>query len=232
MLPAPIPAAEDFQLPDVTRLAQMPSLPEWVALRIGSLKEISQRDQATGKWPMMTTLPANLILKAAERERITKHVQYLQALCAETPESSNARAREMLVTLTELMLVLPSATQNEVSAEAKGAAFLDVLEDVPVWAVRSAIRRWQKGQCGNDERGRLYDSNWCPAPAALRRVALVEFDRIRNRIAQLERLLAAKERVEQGEDNRLVMREKFAELLALLRTPPVGSNGSGEAVGS
>jgi hypothetical protein len=139
----------------------------------------------------MPTLPGSLILRAGEREQVARHIQQLRALCADTPMSDIHIEREMLVVLTEMMLVLPSATQNELSVQARGAAFLDALEDVTVWAVRAAIRRWNKGSCGNDERGRPYDYQWCPAPAALRRVALSEQYRVAGRADQMERLLNA-----------------------------------------
>ena len=36
--------------------------------------------------------------------------------------------------MTKMMMVLPSPTQNEFSAEARGEAFLAALDDVPAWA--------------------------------------------------------------------------------------------------
>ena len=71
----------------------------------------------------------------------------------------------MLIELTKMMLMMPAPTQNEASAEARGEAFLAALEDMPVWAVRSAIRRWYRGDAGTDEPGEPFDYHWCPAPA-------------------------------------------------------------------
>jgi hypothetical protein len=208
----------------------MPSLPEWVVLRIASLKDAMQRDETTGNWRVMPALPASLILKAGEREQVVRHIQQLRALCAATPMSDINIEQEMLVVLAEMMLVLPQAMQNELSVQAKGAAFLDALEDVTVWAVRAAIRRWNKGACGTDERGRPYDSQWCPAPAALRRIALFELYHISGRADQLERLLNAQQLIDYDEKHCSAMRERFVGLGKILRTPPVGLDGSGEVV--
>ena len=130
----------------------------------------AQPDQ-TGKWRQVPTISTSLILSPAEREALEHHVSALDRLCDDTPANSSDAEAAMLVVVTKMMMVLPTVTQNELSAEARGEAFMVALDDIPVWSVQAAIRRWYRGDCGTDERGRPYDYHWCPAPADLRRVA-------------------------------------------------------------
>src|SRR5437763_15035954 len=130
----------DLQLPDVRRPERMPCLPEWAASRIASLREEAQ-PHATGKWRQVVTLPTNLILQADDRDAIEQYATALDRLCDDTPANSAKVQEAMLVIITKMLMVLPSMTQNELSAEARGEAFMDALDDIPAWSVHSAIRR-------------------------------------------------------------------------------------------
>src|SRR5690349_3435841 len=134
-----------LQIPDVRRLEQMPSLPAWVESRLAWLKVDTKRDQKSGKFREVLTLPASLILTAGRHEEVRRHVAELDALCRQCPEFDARAEAEMLMVLLKMTVVLPSMTQNEFSAEARGEAYMESLADVPTWAVRSAIRRWNKG---------------------------------------------------------------------------------------
>jgi hypothetical protein len=232
MVPATLelPHPERLRLPDVRRPERMPSLPGWVGSRIASLSDEAQPDQ-TGKWRQVPTIPIRLILKAAEREAIEDHVAALDRLCDETPENSAAAEAAMLVVVTEMMLVLPTTTQNEVSAEVRGEAFLDALDDLTVWAVKAAIRKWNRSDCGRDNQGRLYDYHWCPAPAELRRVAFAQMWHVMSRSRDLRRLLTAEPRIEYSDEHCRAMLERLAGLLPRFRTSSVGRNGSDEVTG-
>ena len=229
MLLAPLDSThpDRLQLPDVRRPEQMPSLPEWVVLRIASLNDEVQRDR-TGKWRRMPTIPSSLSLRAAEREAVQEHVTALDRLCDETPANSAAAEAAMLAVLTTMMLVLPTTTQNDVSAEIRGEAFLGALSDVTVWSVDAAVRKWHRGDCGIDNQGRPYDYHWCPAPAELRRVAVAQMWCIKSRSRDLHRLLSAEPRIQYSDDYCRAMRERLADLFPRYRTSPVGGNGSGE----
>ena len=100
----------------------------------------------TGKWREVPTLPKNSTLTVAEREELARHAKQLDALCQRTPVNDPNVEQKTLVALTKMTLVLPSATQNEISAEARGEAFMVALDDVPVWAVQAAIRSWYAAQ--------------------------------------------------------------------------------------
>src|ERR1041385_2953770 len=180
----PVPAAEPPQrllLPDVRRLDQMPSLPAWVASRIASLESEVQPDPTSRKWRKVSTLPAKMALTMAERNELASHASDLRALCDRTPITDPDAMQETLRAVTQMMLVLPSTTQTELSAEVRGEAFIDAVDDLPPWAVRAAIRRWNRGDCGLNQQGKAYDYHWCPAPAELRRIAWAQMFRVRSR---------------------------------------------------
>ncbi len=227
MLPAPLGSTEPLPLPDVRKPGQMRCLPEWAGLRIASLNDETRYD-LMGKRRRVPTIPCTLTLKAVEREAIESNVAALDSLCAETPSNSTAAEAAMLVVVTTMMLVLPSAAQNELSAEVRGEAFLGALDDIAVWAVEAAIRKWHRGDCGVDNQGRPYDYHWCPAPAELRRIAFAQMWSIKSRSRDLHRLLSAEARVEYSADHCRAMRARLAALFSKSQTSPVGSNGSGE----
>jgi hypothetical protein len=204
---------EPISLPDVRRLDQMPSLPAWVALCVGSMKDEYQAALADGKHRKVPTLPANLILDPAERAEIERHVTALAALCAQTPVDADAFEGATLIIITKLMLALPSSQQNEAGVEATGEAFQAALEDVPTWAVAAAVRRWYRGDCGENKRGQPYDYHWRPAPAELRNIALVEKWRVQHRAQTLRKLLAAEPLIEFSDEHCAKMRARLAGVI-------------------
>jgi hypothetical protein len=137
----------------------------------------------------------------------------------------------MLVVLTKMMMVLPSTTQNEFSAEARGEAFMESLVDIPTWAVRAAIRSWNRGDGGKNQNGEDYNYHWCPAPAELRRISWNMMFRVRRRADELQELLDAEPLIEFSAEHRDKMRDRFDALLHSLKHPPVGKDGSGGATG-
>jgi hypothetical protein len=229
-LPLARPDQDRLQLPDVRRQVQMPSLPAWVDLRIASLKTEPQPNPETGKWERMLTVPVNLALTQMQRTEIEQHARKLRDLCVYTPTEHGGAEKEVLAVVTELMLVLPSQAQNDLSAEARGAAFMSALDDLTPWAVRSAVRRWHRSDCGLNVRGQPYDYHWCPAPAELRSIAFIEMHRLLSRVQTLERLLAAKEHREFDDEHCATMRKRLADHFRTL-TPLVGKDGSGGAAG-
>ena len=205
---------EPIPLPDVRDLDRMPSLPAWVALRVGSMREETQRSAVDGKYRSLPTSPPNLTLSPAERAEIERYVRELEAFCAAAPLNSDECEGETLIIVTKLMLVLPAAQQNEAAVEATGEAFQAALDDVPTWAVAAAVRCWHRGDCGENERGQPYDYHWRPAPAELRKIALREKRRVLHRIWILRKLLTAEPLIEFGEDHCAAMCIRLATLSA------------------
>lgn len=104
---------EPISLPDVRRLDRMPSLPAWVASRLALMKDEPQRSIADGRYRTVPTLPANLILNDAERAEIERYATDLDALCRQTLADGDEWEGATLITVTKLMLALPSSQQNE-----------------------------------------------------------------------------------------------------------------------
>jgi len=230
----PVPAAEPPQrllLPDVRRLDQMPSLPAWVASRIASLESEVQPDPTSRKWRKVSTLPAKMALTMAERNELASHASDLRALCDRTPITDPDAMQETLRAVTQMMLVLPSTTQTELSAEVRGEAFIDAVDDLPPWAVRAAIRRWNRGDCDLNQQGKAYDYHWCPAPAELRRIAWTQMYRVRFRANEIERLLAAQPPLEFSDEHCTQMRDRLVKLFRGVGVPAGRQDGSGGVSG-
>lgn len=204
---------EPIPLPDVRRPDRMPSLPAWAASRIASMKDEHQRSTIDGKYRLVPTLPANLILNPAERAEAERAAVEIEALCRQTPANSDEFEAATLVIITKLMLALPAASQNDIGAEATGEAFQAALDDVPTWAVASAVRRWYRGDCGVNERDQPYDYHWRPAPAELRKIALVEKWRVAARAETLRKLVAAEPLIEFSDDHCKDMRARLASVI-------------------
>lgn len=212
-------APEPISLPDVRRLDRMPSLPAWLASRVGSMKDESQRSAVDGKHRTVPTLRANLILSPSERAEVEQHAMALDALCTQTPAEADEWENATLIIITKLMLALPSSQQNDVGAEASGEAFQAALDDVPHWALAAAARRWYRGECGLNEHGHPYNYTWRPAPADLRRIALVEKWRLKQRAETLRKLLAAEPLIEFADSHCEQMRGRLAAVIP--RTAPI-----------
>ncbi|MGA8154887.1 MAG: hypothetical protein WB822_01500 [Rhodoplanes sp.] len=219
---------EVIKLPDVRRPERMPSLPAWVTSRVASLKTENQPDAASGKWRPISTLPQSLILSQTERDELVRHIRELDALCEQTPANDPSAEEATLVAVTKMMLALPSPQQNEASAEARGEAFMAALDDVASWAVSAAIRRWYRGNAGKNDRGEPYDCHWCPAPADLRSVAMIEQWRVKSRATKLRELVSAEPLIEFSEEHCQTMRKRLSKLMHdTFNIPLVGADGSG-----
>jgi hypothetical protein len=59
-----------------------------------------------------------------------------------------------------------------------------------------AVRRWYRGDCGENERRQPHDYNWRPARAELRKIAPVEKWRVQQRTQTLRKLIAAEPLIE------------------------------------
>jgi hypothetical protein len=234
MAPPPSLAAtgpEPIALPDLLRPERTPSLPAWVASRAASIKDNHQPDPKTGEHHLVPTLPGNLTLNEVERDVIERHVRELDALCGPTPADDPQAEGAMLIDLTNMMMVLPAAKQNEASVQARGEAYLAALDDLPPWALRTAIRRWYRGDAGTNERGDAYDYHWPPAPAELRKIALSELWRVKGRAADLRRLLRAEPLVEFSDEHCHTMRLRLSALMhETFGIPLVGKDGSSGTV--
>jgi hypothetical protein len=136
---------------------------------------------------------------------IENHVTELNQILAMTPEEDISHGELTMMTVTKMMLVLPSRESGDLVGEAKGEAYMAALEDVPSWAVQEAMRRWHRAECGAK-----YDYKWQPAPATLREVALVEVYRVMGIRRQLNELLLAEPLIEFAAEHQEKMKARIA----------------------
>jgi hypothetical protein len=153
-----------------------PALPAWFAAMTDALS-IRQQPNETGKWTDMTTLPAAMLPTESQRAALEIHREQSVAILELTPTNDTGSARQMIALVGKLVLAKP-ARANGLEAEARIEAYTVALDDVPVWAVDAAIRKWHRGQCDrsfNCRGGRVeYDYRWAPESADLRTIALRE----------------------------------------------------------
>ncbi|MGY2915777.1 hypothetical protein [Bradyrhizobium sp. USDA 3262] len=201
-------------LPNVRKLGRTPSWPEWVDLRVRSMKDECQRSLVDGKYRTLPTLPVDLALTQDQRTEIERYISDVLALCEQTPAQHENWERATLAKITELFFApFRSARPSADEAEIAGKHYLLALRDVPSWAVEIAVDDWIGGFCGNDERGEPYDSQWRPVPAVLKKVAMSVTYPLYVQTRTLRRLLAAEPIIEFSEEHRAGMRARVASLL-------------------
>lgn len=203
---------EPLKLPDLRRPDMMPSLPAWVASRLGSLSEAHQND-GSGKHRRVTTLPASQVLGSSERKQVVAYAAKLATALERTPATSADAEAETLVHVTKLMLALPGQRSSETGAEAVGEAYQSALDDLPPWAVAAAIRHWYRGDAATLNPKQPYDYRWRPAPATLRALAFAEASAVKGRVLQLERLVAAVPLIEYSEKHCATMLGRLSAVM-------------------
>jgi len=112
-------------------------------------------------------------------------------LLSQTPANGVDFEKATFAAIAKMLLVKPAARTTEEAAEHRQDVFMDVLDDVPCWAVEAAIRLWHRGDCGKDERGKPFNYDFAPEPHALRKLALKEMYLLRQRMDALEPILKA-----------------------------------------
>lgn len=230
-LPVNADPHEALQVPDVHRLEQMPCWPAWAASRIALLQIAPRRDPNTGQVRIVSTLPDTTILTAFQRKVLEHHEIELRQLCERVPANDAAAEKNVFGTVMKMLLVFPAATQNDISAEARGEAYMIALQDAADWAVLSAYRGWCRGESGTSSIGEPFDYRWCPAPAEFRRIARTEFYKVKARLDEVRYLLAAEPRTEFSDAHCIAMRQRLDGVFRNLSNPPIGSDGSGGAAG-
>ena len=144
---------------------------------------------------------------AEQKMLIEQHILCLDQVLMMTPYEADQHGELTMVTVTKMMMVLPSNESGDLVAEAKGEAYMAALEDVPSWAVQEAMRKWHRA-----EYGPKYDYKWQPAPATLREMAMIEAFRVKGVRRQLLDVLNAEPLVEFGPGHCERMKEKISSL--------------------
>ena len=184
-----IAVIEPIQIPDLRKPTAMPSWPEWLVTQRAAARPNLQPHGE--RFADVMTLPPNLMPTNDQRAAIESHRASLLSCLQETPESDDRYLAETMATVAKMLLTLGGSKASADSTEAKAEAYEIALGDQPSWAVVAIQRRWYRSDCGKDEHGRPYDYRFMPDPAALRRLAISETFRVRNRVAELDRILNA-----------------------------------------
>ena len=189
---------EPIKLPDSRRPATLPSLPEWAERLKGAVRLELQMtpDGKTFEKQDILVLPAELMPSPTQRQMMTGHRDSLRSSLQDTPEASSAAETRVATAVSKLITVLPGERKSDLIEEARSEVYLDVLDDVPWWAVDSAVRAWFKHDCGTDERGKAHNYLFTPNPGTLRKIALNFTYPISARIKTIQRVLDAREYVD------------------------------------
>lgn len=182
-----ITTAEPIPIPDLRRPTVTPWLPVWLTTLQGALR-VALQETPEGFKDIPTVPQA---LTTAQHRQVEQHVLSLESAMTQTPQNDTRFEADLITELGEMMLVLSDHKATALSTETKIAAYVEALEDLPVWAVIAARRRWYRGQCGLDENKRAYEYKWMPDPATLRRVALWQLQAVKTQVDSLKQVLSA-----------------------------------------
>lgn len=191
-------AINPIKPPDQRRPATLPSLPEWAERSSGAVRYEMQPtlDGKSFEKADILVLPSNLMPTTAQREAMVAHMETLRSFLSDTPANSADAETRIATTVSKLISVLAGERKSDLVEEARGDVYLDVLDDVPCWAVEHAARRWFKHDCGPDERGRQHDYKWAPDPGTLRQIAMEAVYAMAARIAKFQQVLDAREYID------------------------------------
>jgi len=189
---------EPIQLPDPRRPATLPSLPAWAERLNGAVRLELQMtpDGKTFEKADVLVLPPDLMPTERQKLAIQSHQANLRSFLLDTPAHSVTAETRVATAVSKLLTVLAGERKSDLVEEARSEVYLDVLDDVPCWAVESAVRRWFKHDCGTDERGKPHNYVFAPDPGTLRSIAQGEIRAIGARIGTLQRILDAREFVD------------------------------------
>ena len=155
-------------------LISSPDLRKWRRISLGRVEWPGQ--------PARRYLAGGMKLTDDERKQISAHVAELQRQAIGRPSEEKGR----FGLIAKLLLTYPIANASKESGAARGEAYREALSDMPAGVLAEAIRRWNRGEAGQE-----HDYRWAPAPAVLRQVCERVRAPLMEAIADLEALLAA-----------------------------------------
>lgn len=189
---------EPIPLPDPRRPATLPSLPAWAERLNGAVRlelQMTPDGRSFEKQDVLVLL-ANLMPTEAQRQAMLSHQHSLRSFLRDTPALSVTAETRVATAVSKLLTVLVGERKSDLVEEARSEVYLDVLDDVPCWAVESAVKRWFKHDCGSDERGKPYNYVFAPDPGTLRKIAQEDVAVFGLRIGRVQRILDAREYVD------------------------------------
>lgn len=175
-------------------------------------------------------LPEKLILSSSEKQAVREHIEHLD-LCLNLNQPmpyrdqllTNHQAHSAMI--AHLLMKGGGHKLDKAAADAFTEDYLDAVEDLPAWAVREALRKWNRAESVKLD-GKPHDFNWRPMPPTLRRLAQHEMVPLKARKMELEKLLEAVALIEFSNEHRQMMIKKITALLGS------GWKGEGDSTGS
>jgi hypothetical protein len=163
-----------------------PEWPRWLGSINDALATSIQPDATGERYYSCLTLPKEMMPNETHRSAIAVHRQQLSALLEQRPIDGIQFEKRMFGLIAKLMLAKPSRASGPQASEARQETYDIALNDVPCWAAEKAIRKWHRGECGND-----HDYRWAPESADLRKIAMRELASVNIKIMQIDRILRA-----------------------------------------
>jgi hypothetical protein len=194
----------DHTLPAVDRTepaSALKSMPAWLKSRLAALD--GTRDNPT--------LPATLRLTEMQRASLKRRVGDLEQMLAD--QFADDTLEEQIRAVVEFYSIGAADPRVQLT---KILIYVQVLKDLPGWAVREAIARWFRG----DLEG---NTAFAPPPAVLRAAAEGLPRVIEGQISAFSRLLAAVPEYQRSDEERAVMQA------AVLQLPMLRQAGGGDA---
>lgn len=190
---------DPLPLPVPRRPGILPSLPEWAERCSAAVRPELQMTKDQTAFAEVLVLPEDLMPTQAQRAAMTEHVDSLRSYLQQTADKSVEFEARIATAVSKLLMVLAGEKKSELAEEARSGVYLDVLDDLPCWAVEEAVRKWFRHDCGNDEKGNSYDYKWTPNPGTLRRIAFIVSFEMKQRIQKIENVLNSQKFVDFSE---------------------------------
>jgi hypothetical protein len=168
-------------------------------------------------------------LNSSEQSIVQSHIEGLrQFLDLEQPitlrESVLTNDQAHGVMIAGLLVGGKGIKLDKASSDQLTEEYLDAIEDLPAWAVREALRKWNRGDSVRLD-GKPHNFEWRPAPPTLRRLAVHEVATLNGRIVNLQKLLDAVPLVEYSDEHRANMLKRLSTVLHEAADKPVQTVG-------
>lgn len=198
-------------VPPPTNPAQLPSLPAWLKLRSDALAAADSLEFRTKQ-----SLHESLILNSSEVAEVQQHIAELAVFTGlDRPALIRGQwldQQQALTTIIAGLLIKSKRRLDKAASDVVTEDYFDALEDMPAWAVREALRKWNRAESAPTDPKHPHDFVWAPEPPVLRKLSEHELMRVKARILQLQRLCDAVAIVEYSDEHRKTMLGRLAAI--------------------
>lgn len=161
----------------------------------------------------MKYLPAGMSLSLSHREEATAERRKIEAMLR-CDEAVIVRA----AVIGKLLASGVGATDTK-GSRARSDNYRDATDDIPVWAIAGAIKRWNRHEVTAADLGRAPNYDFAPSPPNLRVICLAITRPYREALQAIDDLLAAKplsELLDEGGSKSETVRKGFEKLSSSL----------------